>query len=214
MPTITRILIPRRSPNRRQIHLDGQPAFTCNVTVVARFRLREGMDLTPEQVQSIEQGEVRQECLDHGLGILQRRLHSRAELHRKLTAKGYPAAMIDDVLDQLTGMAYIDDARFAQVRAQSAAQHRHHGPRRAMLDLRKTGISATVAEQAIQSVYEQQDTVSIALQLVQKQSARLKKLDPAVARRRLAGLLMRRGFDFDTIQAVSRKVLGDADDDS
>lgn len=212
MPTITQILTPRRSPNRRQVHLDGQPAFTCNVTVIARFRLREGMVLTEDQLQQIQQGEVRQECLDHALGILQRRLHSRSELNRKLSAKGYPPAMIEDVLDQLTQMNYVDDARFAHVRAQAAAENRHHGPRRALLELRKTGISSSLAQQAIQSVYDQQDPVAIAMHLASKQAPRLKKLDPAVTRRRLAGLLQRRGFDFDTIQSVTRKILGDTDD--
>lgn len=211
MPIVTQIAIPRRSPNRRKVYLDGQPAFTCNITVIARFRLREGLDLTDEQVQQIQQGEVRQECMDHALGILQRRLHSRAELHRKLSTREYPLAMIDDVLDQLTQMSYVDDARFAHVRAQAAAENRHHGPRRALLELRKTGINSTLAEQTIQSIYDQQDPVAIAMKLAGKQAPRLKKLDPPVARRRLAGLLQRRGFDYDTIQAVTRKILGDED---
>ena len=48
-----------------------------------------------------------------------------------------------------------------------------------------------------------------ARRLAQKQSARLRKLDPLVARRRLAGMLQRRGFDYDTIKPVIDEVLGD-----
>lgn len=37
---------------------------------------------------------------------------------------------------------------------------------------------------------------------------RLAKLDPAVARRRLVGMLQRRGFDYDAIKPVVDEVLG------
>src|SRR5687768_5315566 len=60
MPTITKITEQRRSPNRRNVFLDGKFAFGCNLNVVARFRLRAGMSLTAEQVREIEHGEVKQ----------------------------------------------------------------------------------------------------------------------------------------------------------
>jgi regulatory protein len=53
LPTITRIAEQKRRPNRRNVYLDGAFAFGCNVKVVARFRLREGMTLSPEQVRQI-----------------------------------------------------------------------------------------------------------------------------------------------------------------
>jgi hypothetical protein len=36
----------------------------------------------------------------------------------------------------------------------------------------------------------------------------LKKLDPQVARRRLVGMLQRRGFDYDSIKPVIEEVIG------
>jgi len=79
MPTITKISEQKRRPNRRNIYLDGGFAFGCNVTVVARFRLREGLVLSEEQVRQIEIGEVKQEALDAGLRLLQSRLQSTSE---------------------------------------------------------------------------------------------------------------------------------------
>ena len=87
MPVITKIIEQKRHPNRRNVYLDGKFSFGCNVTVVARFRLRPNLNLTIEQVREIEQGEVRQECFDAAMGFLQHRLHSRAELFRKLNQR-------------------------------------------------------------------------------------------------------------------------------
>ena len=70
MPVITQIVEPKARPNRRRIYLDGKFAFTVKLNVVAKFRLREGLTLSPDQITAIEQGEIRQECLDHAMKYL------------------------------------------------------------------------------------------------------------------------------------------------
>src|SRR3954467_10879716 len=89
MPVITKISEQKRRANRRNIYLDGAFAFGCNLNVVAKFRLREGMSLSEEQVSEIELGEVKQECFDAALRLLQTRLQSTAEMRRKLMRKEY-----------------------------------------------------------------------------------------------------------------------------
>jgi regulatory protein len=209
VPIITGIIPQKRRPNRRNIHLDGRFVFGCNVNVVAKFRLREGMTLTAEQLRQIEEGEVRQECFDAAMRLLQMRLHSRSELNRKLTRREYGETIINSVLEDLTRLGYINDAQFARTRALAAAQHRQHGRRRAFLELIKTGVDGTTAGRAVEDVYDVTDSLAIARQLAQKQAQRLRRLDPLVARRRLAGMLQRRGFDYDTIRPVIDEVLGD-----
>jgi regulatory protein len=208
VPVITKILEQKRRPNRRNIYLDGRFAFGCNLNVVARFRLRVAMNLTEQQVREIQQGEVRQEALDHALRLLQSRLHSRAELHRKLMRREYGEQIINGVLDDLARMDYINDDRFAKTKAQSAAKHKQHGKHRAMIELLKSGVNREVSRRAIEHVYESTDSMAIARELAATQLPRLKKLDPLKARRRLAGMLARRGFDYDDIRPVIDEVLG------
>jgi regulatory protein len=208
MSVITRIVEPKGKPQRTRIYLDGRFAFTVKLNVVAKFRLREGMELSAQQIEAIEQGEIRQECLDKGMKYLSGRLHSREELRKKLVRQEYSAAMIDEVLEELKRLGYVDDARFAKTKALSAAQHKHHGPRRAMMELMRAGVKREVAEGAVGEVYESNDNVAEARKLAMKQAGRLKKLDPPVARRRLAGMLARRGFDYDAIRPVIEEVIG------
>jgi len=61
---------------------------------------------------------------------------------------------------------------------------------------------------AVGAVNESNDNVAEARKLAMKQAARLQKLDPQVARRRLAGMLARRGFDYDAIKPVIEEVIG------
>jgi len=212
MPTVTQISDSKRGPNRKRIYLDGVFAFSLNLNVVARFRLREGLALSEPEVEKIRNGEVRQECFDYAMKQLQMRLHSAAELSRKLTRKEYSPEMIEGVLADLSRMGYVDDERFAKTRAMSAAQYKHHGRRRAFQELIRSGVKKDVAERALDEVYSEEgvgaDQLSTARDLAMKKAASLKRLAPDVAKRRLVGMLQRRGFDYETIKPVIEEVLG------
>ena len=212
MPLITKISEQKRRPNRRNVYLDGKFAFGVNLNVVARFKLRVGQSLSPEDVAAIEAGELRQECFDKALGYVGSRPHSRAELHKKLMKREDGDAVVNSVLDELERLNYVNDARFAASKALGAAERKQHGRRRAFMELRKAGVKSDVAQAALDSVYDSTDTTAIARQLVEKQLPRLKKLDPQVARRRLVGMLQRRGFDYDDIKPVVDEAFRSTDD--
>jgi regulatory protein len=208
MPVVTRISEQKRRPNRRNVHLDGSFAFGCNLNVVAKFRLREGMTLTADQVRQIELGEVKQECFDRAMASLGARLHSRAELQRKLMRREYGERVVNAVLDHLARLGYVNDDQFARTKALSAAQYKHHGRWRAFVELRRAGVTGDVAERALDDVYAGRDNTAEARELARKQLPRLKRLDAQVARRRLVGMLQRRGFDYEDIRPVIDEVLG------
>ena len=214
MPVVTAISEQKRRANRRNIYLDGAFAFGCNVNVVARFRLREGMALSDEQVIKIQLGGVKQECFDAAMRFLQSRLHSTAEMRRKLMRKQWAEELVDTVLEELARLGYLNDANFAKAKALSCAQHKQHGRRRAMQELMLAGVTRGVADRALGEVYaDKADSAAVARKLAIKQSARLQKLDPTVARRRLAGMLQRRGFDYDSVKPVIDEVLKTAGND-
>jgi len=208
MPVITKISPQKRRPSRRSVYLDGQFAFGCHLNVVARFRLREGLSLNSAKVKEIELGEVKQECLDHALKLLSARLHSTREIRTKLLRREYGAEVIDAVIADLTRMGYLDDSQFARAKAQFAAKIKKQGKRRAKMDLIKAGVKSDVADSALHDVYDQTDTLSVARELARKQAPRLKKYDTQTARRRLAGMLQRRGFDYDDVKSVINETIG------
>jgi regulatory protein len=213
MPTITQILPQKRRANRRNVHLDGQFAFGCNINVVAKFRLREGMTLTPEQVREIQLGEVKQECFDRALKFLAVRLHGRGELSTKLMRHEYGQTVVQAVLDDLTRLEYIDDERFAREFAAAATGRRQFGRRRAMMELMRKGIDRGVANRALDQVYETHDDLTAARTLIEKKAPALKRLSAQVARRRLAGQLLRRGFDYQTVAPLIDEALGQEDEE-
>ena len=188
--------------------MDGAFAFECSINVVAKFRLRTGLALTEDQIREIQLGEAKQECFDAAAVLLESRMHSTAEMRRKLMRKEYGQTIVEAVLNDLTRMGYLNDEQFAKAKAASAAERKQHGRRRAKAELMRAGVKSDVADKALDQVYDATDTLSVARELALKQQARLRKLEPQVARRRLIGMLQRRGFDYDDIKPVVEEVLG------
>lgn len=209
MPTVTRLVPQKRNPRRLNVHLDGRFAFACTANIAVKFGLGEGVILSDEQLAAVQQGHVWQVCMDDAMRILERRLHSRSELQRKLALKQHAPEMVLLVLDELQRMGYVNDTRYSQTKASSAAEHRKHGRGRAYRDLLKAGVEGETARRAVEDVYERTDSLAIARELAQKKAPHLRKLDPVVARRRLAGMLLRRGFDYEAIRPVMDEVLGE-----
>jgi regulatory protein len=209
MPIITQIIEQKRRANRRNVYLDGTFAFGCNLNVIAKFRLREGMQIDQPQLDAILRGEVKQGCFDAAMRFLQTRLHSTSEIRRKLTRQEWGESVIDETIADLTRLGYLNDEQFAKTKALSAAQHKHHGKRRAFAELMRAGVKGDVAQRALSEIYrDPADSTAIARELAMKQAPRLRKLDPLVARRRLVGMLQRRGFDYDAIRPLIEEVLG------
>lgn len=170
------------------------------------------MTLSPAQVEQIQLGEVKQECFDKAMEYLSTRLHSRAELSKKLARREYGPAVIDAVVEDCVRLGYVNDAAYAQSKALSVAKHKHHGKRRAYMELMKAGVKAEVAKQALDTVYDAHDSVAVARKLAEKKAPTLRKLEPMVARRRLVGMLQRRGFDYESIKSVVDEVIGRDDE--
>jgi regulatory protein len=211
MPLITRISEQKRRKNRRNIYLDGVFAFACNQNVVRKFALAEGKSLDAAEIERVLQGEVQQECFDRGIRLLEQRMHSAAELRRKLARHEYGAQVLDRVLERLAQLGYLNDSEFARLKVRDG-QRRLRGRRLVMADLLKAGVKGETAREAVTSEYSPTLSREAAEQLVQKNLPRLQRLDGQTARRRLMGLLQRRGFDFELSRDLVQKALAHPED--
>jgi regulatory protein len=147
-------------------------------------------------------------CFDAAQRALAARPYSTHDLRRKLLQKKFAAGIVDQALDRLTKLAFLSDEKYAHAKALSAAAHKRYGRRRAAAELARAGIAGDVADRALDAVYDKTDTTAVARALAEKHASRLKRLEPQTARRRLLGMLQRRGFEYDEVRQVIDAVLG------
>jgi regulatory protein len=151
------------------------------------------------------------DCFNKAIRYLTLRPHATGELAVKLRRR-FPAADISQTIQKLKEIGYLDDAVFARNQT-IAMQRKRFGPRRARQELIRRGIDRDLAVKVTKLAYAQTDTAEMARELVRKNLPRLRKLPPETARRRLIGVLARRGFDEATIRAAIGKLPCGSDPD-
>lgn len=204
---ITAIKQQQRKQNRVNVFLDGAFAFALHLKVAERLELKPGMDLSQAGIDAVLRAQAQQECTDKAISYLSRRMHSRNELRLKLLRAEHQPDVIEATLSRLQELGYVNDEEFARQKL-GLAQRKLIGERRAIAELLRSGVKGEVARQAVRQHFSSDDAKDNAAQLIEKNLPRLQRLDPVTAKRRLIGLLQRRGFDYETIKPLVDSALG------
>lgn len=104
--------------------------------------------------------------LESALAILARREHSTTELTRKLRTRGYPMAEIAPLLTHLSQKNFLNDARYAEIRARTRAESSKWGPTRIQQELAQSGISKDLATQTLSTLEDTQNWLETAHKLL------------------------------------------------
>lgn len=144
------------------------------------------------------------------LDRLAQRAHTRQELATVLARKQVPPEAADQVLERMAEVGLIDDAAFAEAWVESRQQRRHLSRRALSAELHRKGVDPGEAEAALAQV-DGADERSAARALAEKKVRAMSRLDPQVRRRRLTGMLARRGFSSAVVNDVLSEILDHRD---
>jgi regulatory protein len=137
------------------------------------------------------------------LFYLSRRALTERQLREKLEKKEYSPEIIDETLEYVKELGYIDDRDYAQRYAKDAVELKRHGVSRIRMDLRKKGICPQDIDEALQEL--SLDTSDALRSLIEEKSAALDLKDKK-HRVRLVNFLLRRGYKFDEINSALREM--------
>ena len=135
---------------------------------------------------------------DTAFRLLTGREHSRAELHSKLTARGYDRDIVDNLLASLAAEDLVSDHRYAQ----ALVSHRvstGYGPHRIMMELKDKGVAPEIIDQTLLSSEVDWDEL---LRAQHNRKFGVSKAGSFKEWARRAQYLDRRGFSTDTIRRV------------
>lgn len=133
--------------------------------------------------------------------LLSYRDRSEKEVREKLIRKGFTGKVVEDTLTYFKENRFIDDRKFAEALKKDAAENKflsRIGTRDYMI---KKGIPADIADESLNPDDAYMDT---AQRLVEKKLRHMKGLDEQTIKKRLWGLLSRRGFSYDIAYKILR----------
>lgn len=197
---ITAILPQERSQGRRcDVFIQHRFAFSLGAEAAAGLRV--GQVLDEARVQELLAADEQQRATDVALAFLAYRPRSEQEVRRRL-GREYPAGVVEAVLEKLRGWSLVDDEAFARSWVEQRQASRPRGARLLRQELRRQGIDAELATRAAEAGGDEREA---ALRAARRKARSLKGCDEPEFRRRLGAHLARRGFDWETIEAVARE---------
>jgi regulatory protein len=202
--TITAITPQQRATDRLSVFIDGEFAFGLGVDVVLEYHLAPNMTLTAEQVVEILAKEEVVSCVNAALHLLGYRARSSSEMETRLRQKGYSPPAIAATMAKLHGWHYLDDDDFARQWVANRQSHRPRSRRLLQQELRTKGIDSDTIAAAIDDI--EIDEEGDAWALAEAKWAGWRDLDPQTRQRRLASFLGRRGYGFDIVRKVMRRL--------
>lgn len=131
---------------------------------------------------------------------------SRAELAAAMARKDVPDDVAAAVLDRFTEVGLVDDAAYAEMLVRTRHSERGLARRALATELRRRGVEDEVAAVALEQV-DDEDELAAARRIAEKKARSTRGLDAQVRRRRIAGVLGRKGFGGGVTMRVVDEVL-------
>lgn len=182
------------------VYLDGEFAFGLARIVAAWLQV--GEEISDEKIVELTSTDTREVAFQQAVKFLNYRTRSEKEVRRNLQEKEFPEEIIDEVIERLQRSGLIDDKRFAQNWVENRNDFRPRSRKALKIELRQRGLKDEEIEDAIQDV----DDEELAYQAGRKQSRKFKDLEWADFRLKLSNFLARRGFGYDVISTVVRRI--------
>ena len=124
----------------------------------------------------------------------------------RLQRRGYPAAVINMVMEALTQRGALNDRQFATLWARSRAMSAH-GSRAITRELSAHGIAPPIIADTLTALRSDYDERAAAHQFAERRLARYRCESVPTQWRRLSAQLARRAFPGDIIEDVLRQCL-------
>lgn len=207
MKTITKIEVQKRNPKRRSIYVDDVFVAGVDAEVAAELDLHEGQAIDDDTLQRALLAEERRRATDSAYRYLARRAHSAHELKVKLRRRGFPQAIVDEVIDGLRQRGYVDDLEFARSYVRNRMATSPVGEMALRAELRKRGVGGSEIDAAVGEVLSEHDPVKVASEIARKRLRAYGDLDAGKARQRVANFLLRRGFSYEIVGEALREVM-------
>ena len=144
------------------------------------------------------------DAYDAAVRYLGGRPHTVAEIHRHLRSKKFDVETSDHAIDRLRAQRYVDDEAFARWWVEQRERFKPRGQRALRTELAQKGVGRDAVELVLGERAPDAD-VEQARRALSRPLTRWADMPDAEKRRKIHGYLAARGFDYETIDEVTRR---------
>ncbi len=176
--------------------VDESYAFSLSADALLDSRLVNGLDVTADDVAHFKKLSAEDKAYGLTLAYVVRRMRSEGELGDYLRRKQYVPELIEQIIERLRRLGFVDDAEFARRWVENRRLLKATSTKKLQLELRQKKVSSDI----IRTVLAEDETVErqVLKELVEKKRRQAKYQDP----KKLMMYLARQGFSYDDIKTV------------
>lgn len=202
--TITRIEKQTNNQKRYSIYIDEKFAFGVSEEDLIYFKLKENSEITEQRYNYIMEYLIYTKAKDKAYKFLGYKARSEKEVRDKLTKENYPQEIIDRIIELFKHYNYINDENYTKAYINNRIKFKPQAKRMLKYELAQKGIDSDTIENIIDS--SNIDETDIAINLLQKKLKNKKDIDQK-EKQRIYNYMLRRGFDYETINKAFKEVL-------
>src|SRR5215208_6737377 len=160
MKKITAITVQKRTPNRVNIHLDGEFAFGLARIVAAWLRV--GQELSEEKIEQLIAQDARERAYQQAMLFLSYRARSQAEIRKNLRKHEIREAVIEQTLERLRQDGLANDNQFDEAWVENRKTNRPRSRRMVAMELKQKGLEDEAIRSAVESVDDEASAYEVA----------------------------------------------------
>ena len=191
-----------RDPQRKTLVFDDGSVFGISEDVFISNKFEIGLEMSEDSFTKLVGDELKVKVYNSALRLLGYRMRSCAEMKQRLAVKKYPNNIIEEVVDKLLKIGYLNDTEFANAFAHDKVKSKKIGPIALRIELRPHKIESNIIEETINKIYDKYPISDLIKKLLDKKKVQFgTKLDQK-SKKRIHDLLGRKGFSWNEISEV------------
>ncbi len=181
------------------IYIDGEYLLTVDEIFWFSCGLVSGDEINEEELTAFEEAAGSRRAFNSALNSLDYRDHSEKEIRAKLLRK-HNADYVDEAVEKLIELDLVNDERYAENYARELFERKKFGKMRIKSELRAKGISADIANAAVEELFEEEepDNVQRIVDIIGKRY--YNRMNDEVGRKKVFSALQRMGYSFSDIR--------------
>jgi regulatory protein len=202
--TITKIEKQKNSQKRYSIYMDGEFKFGLAEQDLLYFKFKEGTDITLERYNYIMEYILYTKAKDKAYRYLGYKARTEKELTDKLIEQQYPQEIITRIIEQFKDYGYINDQSYVVSHINNRVKYKPMAKKMLKYELIQKGVARDIIDDTVENFNINE--LNMAIELLQKKVKAKTQMDEKEIKRAY-NYLLRRGFDYDTVNKAFKKVL-------
>jgi regulatory protein len=200
---ITAVERNKKNRDKVSVYIDEKYCFSMEEEDFLRLNLYEKREISREEIDNIKKNINLRQAKSAAVKYLSLKYRCEKEVRNKLEAQGFDFEDIDNAIEELKSMGYINDKIYAQKYVHDRAMLRPKSKKFIKNELKNKGVPEDIIDEVLMDWDVDEDAVAFGL--AKKKFGKYDLRDQKIIKK-IYSFLLHRGYNFETIEGVIRNM--------